>query len=177
MEKTKLKDYVIKQLEEMKIEEIVYVDTSKISSLANHVIIGTGRSGKHVESSIENLRKELKQIDEYEGQIAGTSENGWILYDMGDIIVHLFTPEVRNIYRLDELFASRKFKAEKKEVENKDNSKKEKKVAVKKKTEDKKEKITKKKVVVKKSEKKVTKVKDKKVSKTTKIKVVKAKKE
>lgn len=104
MSDIKRKDYIVKQLDDMKIEDILVIDASKTSSLADWVIIGNGRSGKHIESSIENLRAKMKQDGMYEGKINGTSEDGWVVYDVGNIIVHLFVPEVREIYKLEDLF-------------------------------------------------------------------------
>ena len=113
MEKINLKEFIIEQLEEQKIEDIITMDVSKISSICDIVIIGSGRSGRHIESSIENLRVNIKQKGEFEGQINGKAEDGWIIYDLGNIIVHLFIPEVRNIYKLEELFSPKINKANK----------------------------------------------------------------
>lgn len=104
MPKTDLKDYIIEQLEEMKIEEIITIDTSKTTSIADWVIIGSGRSGKQIESAMENLRINLKSKGCTDCQINGTANDGWIIYDLGNIIVHLFVPAVRDIYKLEELF-------------------------------------------------------------------------
>jgi len=112
------KDYVLNQLDEMKIEDIICIDTSKISSLSNYVIIGSGKSGKQIESALENLKINLKKINEGSGLISGEGKDGWILYDLGDVIVHLFTPEIRKVYKLEELFNSIKLKDEKKKVKS-----------------------------------------------------------
>lgn len=104
MNKEELKDYIISQLEEMKIEDIISIDTSKISSIADQVIIGNGRSGKHIESSIETLKINLKNEQGIESTVNGTANDGWIILDLGNTIIHLFVPAVRDIYKLEELF-------------------------------------------------------------------------
>lgn len=105
MAKKELKDYIIDQIENLKIDDIIVVDTSKTSSMADWVIIGSGRSGKHVESSMEALKSNLKNDEIYSGgMISGTANDGWIIYDLGNIIVHFFVPAVRDIYKLEELF-------------------------------------------------------------------------
>lgn len=111
MPKLELKDVVIKNLEEQKIEDLICIDTSRISSLADYVIIGSGRSSKQIESTMENLRTFLKQKYEINGLINGSS--GWIVFDLGNVIVHLFEPQVRKIYKLETLFESRLKKADK----------------------------------------------------------------
>lgn len=106
MAKKELKDYIIDQLENLKIDDIIAIDTSKTSSIADWVIIGSGRSGKHVESSMEALKSNMKNNGLYEGgMISGNANDGWIIYDLGNIIVHLFVPAVRDIYKLEELFS------------------------------------------------------------------------
>jgi ribosome-associated protein len=107
MAKFDLKEFIVKQLENGKVEDIISIDTSKISSLADCVIIGSGRSGKHIESTIENLKNSLKGEVEYNGLISNAEGSGWAVYDLGNIIIHLFTPEVRAVYKLEELFQSR----------------------------------------------------------------------
>lgn len=108
MDIAKLKTYIVKQLEEMKVENIISIDTSKISSLADLIIIGDGRSGKHIESTMELLKINLKKDYEIEGTINGTANDGWIILDLGNVIVHLFIPPVREIYKLEELFYTKK---------------------------------------------------------------------
>lgn len=108
MIKKDLKDYIVQQLDELKVEDIVVADISKTSSIADFVIIGTGRSGKHVESSMELLKTKLKNEKSTNGMVSGTANDGWIILDLGNIIVHLFIKEVRDLYKLEELFSPKK---------------------------------------------------------------------
>ena len=104
MPKKELQNIIIDKLEEQKVEEIICADTRKTSSIADYVIIGTARSGKHAESTMENLKVFLKENYSITGLINGTANDGWIVFDLGNIMVHLFDPEVRKIYKLEELF-------------------------------------------------------------------------
>lgn len=108
MVKKDLKKYIIDQLDELKIEDIVIADVSKTSSIADFVIIGSGRSGKHIESSMEILKANLKKNMATNGMVSGTANDGWIILDLGNIIVHLFIPDVREVYKLEELFNPKK---------------------------------------------------------------------
>ncbi len=103
MTNEELKNYIIDKLEDLKVEEIIYIDTSKTSSLSDNVIIGNGRSGKHIESSIESLKTELKNEYGITGLIGGKANDGWVIFDLGNTIVHLFVAAVRDIYNLEEL--------------------------------------------------------------------------
>lgn len=127
MSKIELQNIIIKQLEEQKIEDIICIDISRISSLANYIIIGSGRSGKHAESSMENLKMFLKQKQGINGKLSGNGSDGWIVLDLGNVIVHLFESKVRKLYKLDELLMSKI-----KEFMKKEEKKNAKKVAVKK---------------------------------------------
>ena len=122
MVKNELKDYIVNQLEELKIDDIIVIDTSKTSSIADSIIIGSGRSGKHIESSMEILKTNVKKNELYNGgMISGVANDGWIIYDLGDIIVHLFVPAVRDIYKLEELFNP---KSKKSTLDKRENAKK-----------------------------------------------------
>ena len=101
----KMKEYIVNELENSKIEDIISIDTSKTSSMADLVIIGSGRSGKQIESAMENLKVQMKEDNVYDGgMISGVANDGWIIYDLGNIIVHLFVPAVRDIYKLEDLY-------------------------------------------------------------------------
>lgn len=101
----KLQNFIIKQLDDMKIEDIKILDVKNKSSLTDFIILGTGRSEKHIESSLEKLRTSLKQegICKNIPVVEGEPSN-WILLDLNSIIVHLFTEESRKLYDLDTLW-------------------------------------------------------------------------
>ena len=100
----KLKNKVIKKLEDLKITNIEAIDTSDRSSIADYVIIGTGRSGKHLQSSLESLNIELKDNGIIGIRPEGDSTSGWVLLDAKDIIIHLFLEEVREKYNIEDIF-------------------------------------------------------------------------
>ncbi|MFC1659285.1 ribosome silencing factor [Pseudomonadota bacterium] len=100
----KIKKVIVKQLEKLKIENIEIIDISGRSSLADYLIIGTGRSVKNIESAVELLNKELKKNDIIGIKPEGTSSTGWVILDIKDIIIHLFIEEVRIKYNIEEIF-------------------------------------------------------------------------
>ena len=85
-----------------------YVLPSRTDFVADLIIIGDGRSGKHIESTMETLKINLKKEYEIEGIMNGTANDGWVILDLGNIIIHLFIPPVREIYKLEELFYTKK---------------------------------------------------------------------
>ena len=113
-----LKKFLLDKLDELKIEDIISIDVSKTSSITDYVIIGTGRSGKQIESSMAKIKEELKKNEVTDILINGTADSGWIICDLGNIIIHLFTEEVRKTYNLEDLWAP-KNKKNAKSVANK----------------------------------------------------------
>lgn len=101
----KLKEQITDKLDKLKAKDIITIDVSKTSSLADYVIVATGRSSKHLSSVAENINKLLKQNGIVGLRPEGVANTGWIVLDAEDIIIHLFTKESREIYRLEELWS------------------------------------------------------------------------
>jgi ribosome-associated protein len=98
-----LQKFVVKVLDDMKIEDIKVLDVEKKTSLTSFIIVGTGRSVKHLDSSMQKLREELKTIDIISPRPEGGNTE-WILLDLGDILVNLFTEEIREKYDIERLW-------------------------------------------------------------------------
>jgi ribosome-associated protein len=104
-----LKNEIVEKLDDLKAEDIISIDVSKTSSLADYIVIATGRSTKHLDATADNLRRFLKQKGIVEGIIPeGVAQGGWVVLDLGDVIVHLFTQEIREVYNLEKLWNFKK---------------------------------------------------------------------
>ena len=77
------------------------------SSLADALVIATGRSARHVVAIAENLARKLKDAGYGTRPIDGASQGDWVLVDAGDVIVHIFRPEVRAYYDLEGMWSVR----------------------------------------------------------------------
>ena len=95
---------ILKLLEDAKAEEIVLIDAQHRSSLADYLLICEGRSQLHCRGIAENVEHNLKREGEASIGIEGESEGNWVLLDYGNIILHVFHPEIRKYYRLEELY-------------------------------------------------------------------------
>ena len=95
---------ILKLLEDAKAEEIVLIDAQHRSSLADYLLICEGRSQLHCRGIAENVEHNLKQAGEASLGIEGEREGNWVLLDYGNIILHVFHPEIRKYYRLEELY-------------------------------------------------------------------------
>jgi ribosome-associated protein len=89
-------DLIIQSLDQDKAEDIISIDLTGKSSLADRMVIATGRSSRQVASMAEHLKERLK----------GLPQADWVLIDAGDVIVHLFRPEVRAFYNLEKMWAA-----------------------------------------------------------------------
>ena len=103
-----LLDFVSHKLDEGKAENIVSIDLAGKTSFADYLMIATGTSSRHVLGLANNLATDLKKAG-YRVQVAGDTGDGhWIVIDVIDIVIHLFTQEARDFYRLEEIWHSKR---------------------------------------------------------------------
>ena len=99
----KLLDLVLKTLDRDKAEDIVAIDLSNKSPMADYMVIASGRSNRHVAAIAEHLSEELKKQG-ISGRAEGLPAGDWVLVDAMDVIVHVFRPEVRAFYNLEKMW-------------------------------------------------------------------------
>lgn len=104
MEPASLLDLVQSSLEDDKAADIVVVDLAEKSNIADYMVIASGTSKRQVGAMAEHLRERLKAKGQSNVSIEGAERCDWVLLDAGDIIVHLFRPEVRNFYNLEKMW-------------------------------------------------------------------------
>ena len=98
---------ILELLSDEKAEEIVFIDAKKRSSLADYLLVCQGRSQLHCRSITQNVEYNLKQEGEISLGLEGEREGNWVLLDYGNIILHVFHPEIRKYYKLEELYSKR----------------------------------------------------------------------
>ena len=99
-----LVDQIIEWLDDAKAEEIITIDLEGKSSVGDFMVIASGRSARHVGAVADHVRRKLKETGQGNVQVEGTDNCDWVLLDTGDIIVHLFRPEVREFYNLEKMW-------------------------------------------------------------------------
>ena len=92
---------IVTSLEDDKAEAIVTIDLEGRSSLCDAAVIASGRSSRHVMSIADHLARRLKEQGYGTRPVTGAAQGDWVLVDAGDIIVHVFRPEVRDYYDLE----------------------------------------------------------------------------
>lgn len=98
-----LVDLVTTSLDDDKAEDILVIDLCGKTSLADHMVIATGRSQRQVGAMATHLMERLKAAGS-RGSVEGMPQCDWVLIDGGDILVHLFRPEVRAFYNLEKMW-------------------------------------------------------------------------
>ena len=100
-------DRILKSLDDDKAENIVTIDLEGRSAFADAFVIASGRSGRHVASMAEHLARRLKEAGYGTRPVDGLPQGDWVLVDAGDVIVHIFRPEVREYYNLEGMWTPR----------------------------------------------------------------------
>ena len=101
---------ILELLQDSKAEEIVLIDVRDSSNLADYMFICEGRSQVHCRGIAENIVFRLKHQGEIHLGIEGELEGNWVLLDYGNIILHVFHPEIRKYYNLEELYTPHQLK-------------------------------------------------------------------
>ena len=99
---------ILSRLDDMKAEETVTIDLRGKSSITDYMIVTSGRANRHVGAIAENVAKSLKENGAPAPHIEGLPNCDWVLIDSGDVIVHVFRPEVREFYNLEKMWDSDK---------------------------------------------------------------------
>jgi len=99
-----LHSLVVDELEKNGAEEIVSIDLAGKSSIADAMVIASGRSTRQVAALAEKLTDRLKAEAGVLARVEGKETADWVLIDAGDVIVHIFRPEVREFYQLEKMW-------------------------------------------------------------------------
>ena len=97
-------ELVLNSLDDDQAQEIVSIPLEGKSSIADHMVIASGRSTRQVAAMAQKLAERLKAAGHGPSRIEGLPAADWVLVDAGDVIVHLFRPEVRSFYNLERMW-------------------------------------------------------------------------
>ncbi len=99
-----LHELILQQLDDDQAQELVSIPLAGKSSIADHMIIASGRSTRQVAAMAQKLAVKIKHAGEPSPRIEGLPTADWVLIDAGDVVVHLFRPEVRGFYNLERMW-------------------------------------------------------------------------
>ncbi len=97
---------VIASLEDSKAEKIATIDIAGKSALGDYMVIASGHSHRHVGAIADHLTRDIKSGKLGPARVEGLPNCDWVLIDMGDIIIHVFRPEVRDFYNLEKMWTA-----------------------------------------------------------------------
>lgn len=104
-EPDELKDLILNWLDDAKAEDIVEIDLKGKSSIGDYMVIASGRADRHIGAIAERVTDELKKAGHIGTRIEGLEHCNWVLIDAGDVVVHVFKPEVRTFYNLEKMWS------------------------------------------------------------------------
>ncbi len=99
-------DLVMTCLDDDKAEEIVSINLEGKSAIADHMVVASGRSQRHVSALADHLTRRMKEEGLGNARVEGLPQADWVLIDGGDVIVHIFRPEVREFYKLEKMWSA-----------------------------------------------------------------------
>ena len=96
---------VLSSLEDSKAEEVLSLEIATKTTLADYMVVASGRSHRHVGAIADHLLRDLKTGGLGSARVEGQQACDWVLIDVGDVIVHVFRPEVRTFYNIEKMWS------------------------------------------------------------------------
>ena len=96
---------ILRRLDEDKAQDVIFIDLKDKSSIAESMIVASGRSHRHVSSLADRLLRAIKDEGFGRARVEGLPHCDWVLIDTGDVVIHLFRPEVRTFYNIEKIWA------------------------------------------------------------------------
>ncbi|WP_293317385.1 ribosome silencing factor [Phenylobacterium sp.] len=100
-----LEQLILSRLDEDQAQDVVVIDLTGKSAVADGLIVASGRSQRHVGAIADHLLRALKEHGYGRARVEGMPHCDWVLIDTGDIIIHLFRPEVRSFYNIEKIWS------------------------------------------------------------------------
>ncbi len=100
-----LETLIVDRLDDDKAQDIVCIDLKGKSSVADTLIIASGRSHRHVGALADHVVRALKDAGYGKAKVEGLPACDWVLIDCGDVVVHIFRPEVRTFYNIEKMWS------------------------------------------------------------------------
>jgi ribosome-associated protein len=101
-----LLNVVLDTLDDAKAEDVVTIDIKGKTSIGDQMVVASGRSQRHVGAVADHLIRRLKEEGFGRVRVEGLPHCDWVLIDAGDVIVHIFRPEVREFYNLEKMWSA-----------------------------------------------------------------------
>ncbi|MEL7214797.1 MAG: ribosome silencing factor [Pseudomonadota bacterium] len=97
---------MLTSIEDDKGEDVLSIPLAGKTEMADHMVVATGRSSRQVAAMAEHIIEQFKAAHGHAPKAEGLDAGDWVLLDCGDVLVHLFRPEVRDFYQLEKMWLS-----------------------------------------------------------------------
>ncbi|GLR62662.1 ribosome silencing factor [Marinospirillum insulare] len=104
MQTEQLKQTIVAALEDLKAQDLIVLDVKAATSVTDYMIIASGTSSRQVIALARNVQSAVRELNVEPLGVEGLDAGEWVLVDLGDIIVHLMQPQVRELYDLEKLW-------------------------------------------------------------------------
>ncbi len=105
MDSESLKNLVVDALEDIKGQDIVTLDVSQQTDIADHMVVASGNTDRQVKALVDSVLVKAKEQDVGILGVEGQETHEWVLIDLGDVIAHIMLPKVRDFYELERLWS------------------------------------------------------------------------
>lgn len=105
MNSKKLSELVVEALDDIKGEDIVVLDVHDMTTVTDYMIVASGTSNRHVQALVDNVAEKAKAAGVRPMGVEGEDGGEWVLLDLGDALVHVMQPKVREFYNLEKLWS------------------------------------------------------------------------
>lgn len=105
MDSEKLSELVVGALEEVKAKDIVKLDVSDLTTVTDYMIVASGTSNRHVRALADAVAEKAREAGHKPAGVEGEEGSEWVLLDLGDALVHVMLPRVREFYNLEKLWS------------------------------------------------------------------------
>ncbi|MFM8821059.1 MAG: ribosome silencing factor [Phenylobacterium sp.] len=102
---TALEELILNRLDDDQAQDVVFIDLKGKSAMADGLVVASGRSHRHVGAIADHLLRSLKEHGYGRARVEGLPHCDWVLIDAGDVIVHIFRPEVRAFYNIEKIWS------------------------------------------------------------------------